>query len=207
MPVSQTLPPRENPLGTEKITTLIRKFSVPAIISMIVNAVYNMVDQIFIGQKIGMLGIAATNVALPLTAVCGAAALLLGVGGASNFNLKLGAGKSDEASYIAGNTLSALAVAGCSIAALVLVFYQPLLQLFGVTNSVLPYAVPYVLITAPGFPFLIFATGACNLIRADGAPNYSMGCMLAGAVFNLIFDPIFLFVFNMGIEGIALATT
>ncbi len=196
-----------SPLGTAPVGRLILKYSVPAIISMLVNAVYNMVDQIFIGYGIGMLGIAATNVAFPITTICTAIALLLGVGGASNFNLRLGEGNREKASYIAGNMLSLLAISGLALGAVVILALRPMLLFFGATGNVLPLALPYTSIIAPGVPFLIFATGACNLIRADGSPRYAMACMLAGAVFNLIFDPIFLFVFDMGIEGIALATT
>lgn len=201
------IPAGANPLGTDKISSLILKFSVPAVISMIVNAIYNMVDQVFIGHGIGMTGIAATNIAFPITTICTAAALLMGVGGASNFNLRLGEGKKDEASHIAGNTLSMMAIIGVSICALVLLFLDSMLVFFGATETVLPLALSYTAIIAPGIPFLIFSTGASNLIRADGSPTYAMGCIMAGAIFNLIFDPIFLFVFDMGIAGIALATT
>ena len=206
-PASAQLSAGANPLGTEKIATLIRKFSVPAIISMLVNAIYNMVDQVFIGHGIGMVGIAATNIAFPITTICTAAALLLGIGGASNFSLALGQGKKEKASFIAGNMLSLLVLVGVGILALVLLFLQPMLLFFGATETVLPLALPYTAIIAPGIPFLIFASGACILIRADGSPNYAMGCMLSGSIFNLIFDPIFLFGFDMGIAGIALATT
>ncbi|MDL2218733.1 MATE family efflux transporter [Ruminococcaceae bacterium OttesenSCG-928-O06] len=202
-----TIPAGANPLGADKISTLIRRFSIPAIVSMLVNALYNMVDQVFIGQAIGMLGIAATNVAFPLTTISTAVALLLGIGGASNFNLKLGAGDKESASRIAGNTFSMLAICGVVIGAVTLLFIDPLLVAFGATPSVLPYAQPYTAIIAPGIPFLIFAAGAGHMIRADGSPTYAMGCVMAGAIFNLVFDPIFLFVFDMGIEGIALATT
>lgn len=196
-----------NPLGTKPIGGLVVKYSVPVIISLLVNAVYNIVDQIFIGQGIGILGMAATNVAFPLTTISTAIALLLGVGGAANFNLCLGAGNKSKAGYFAGNAISLLAILGTVVGVVVLLFLQPLLVLFGATANVMPYAMPYTVIIAIGIPFTVFSTGASNLIRADGAPNYAMICMLAGAVFNLIFDPVFLFVFDMGIEGIALATT
>ncbi len=209
MPTPKPLPAAEaaNPLGTVKIATLVRQFAVPAVIAMLVNAVYNMVDQVFIGHAIGMVGIAATNVAFPITTISTAAALLLGVGGASHFNLRLGEGKNEEASHIAGNMLSMLALVGIALGGLVLLLLNHLLLAFGSTESVLALAMPYTAIIAPGVPFLIFATGACKIIQADGSPNYAMGVMLAGAIFNLIFDPVFLYLFNMGIEGIALATT
>lgn len=193
-------------LGTGKIGKLMWKYSIPAIISGLVSAAYNIVDQIFIGQGVGELGMAATNVAFPLVTISTALALLFGVGGASNFNLSMGRGKSEEASKIAGNALSWMALSGTIIGIIAIVFLRPLLFAFGATESIMSYAEPYTLITNIGIPFLVFSTGAANLIRADGSPTYSMLVMLSGAVFNLVFDPIFLFVFNMGIEGIALAT-
>lgn len=198
---------QENQLGTVDIGVLIRKFSIPAIISMLVSALYNIVDQIFIGRGIGLDGMAATNVAFPLTTICTSVALLLGIGGASNFSLNLGRKNPEEASLNAGNSLSLLVIFGVSLCAVVLAFLNPLLYIFGATENIMEYAVPYTAIVAIGMPFQIFSTGASNLIRADGSPNYSMGLMLAGAIFNVVFDPIFLFVFDMGIAGIALATT
>lgn len=193
-------------LGTEKISKLIWKFSIPAIISGLVSAAYNIVDQIFIGQGVGDLGLAATNVAFPLVTISTALALLFGVGGASNFNLSMGRNEPEEASKIAGNALSWMLLSGILVGLIAIVFLRPLLFAFGATEPIMPYAEPYTLITNIGIPFLIFSTGASNLVRADGSPTYSMLIMLSGAVFNLIFDPIFLFVFHMGIKGIALAT-
>lgn len=201
------IPKRGNPLlGTEKIGKLMWKYSIPAIISGLVNAAYNIVDQIFIGQGIGDLGMAATNVAFPLVTISTSLALLFGVGGASNFNLSMGRGQSEEAGKIAGNAISWLILSGFTVGLVAILFLRPLLYAFGATEAIMPYAVPYTLITNIGIPFLVFSSGASNLIRADGSPAYSMMVMLSGAVFNLIFDPIFLFVFHMGIEGIALAT-
>ena len=196
-----------NPLGTEPITKLILKFSVPAIISMVVNAIYNMVDQIFIGWGIGMLGIAATNVAFPLNTISTAIALLVGIGGASNFSLSLGKGDEERARACAGNTISLLILFGVALGVVSIIFLEPLLYLCGATEQVMPYAIPYTLIICIGLPFMVLTIGACHLIRADGNPTFAMWCMLSGAIFNLIFDPVFLFVFDMGIEGIALATT
>lgn len=201
------VPGRGSPiLGTETIGKLIWRFSIPAIISGLISAAYNIVDQIFIGQGIGDLGMAATNVAFPLVTISTALALLFGVGGASNFNLSMGRGNSEEASKIAGNALSWMVLSGAAVGLIAIIFLRPLLFVFGATESIMPYAEPYTLITNIGIPFLVFSTGAANLIRADGSPTFSMMVTLSGAVFNLIFDPIFLFVFGMGIEGIALAT-
>ena len=195
-----------NPLAEEKIGRLIARFAVPAIISMLVSSLYNIVDQIFIGQGVGMLGNAATNIAFPVSIICTARALLLGIGSASNYNLEAGAGRNDRAAEIAGNGLAMLVICGVVIGAVVLIFLNPLLHLFGVTKEILPYAQDYTGITAMGIPFLILTTGGNHLIRADRSPTYSMTCMLTGAILNTILDPLFIFVCHWGIKGAAAAT-
>lgn len=195
-----------NPLAEEKIGRLIARFAVPAIISMLVSSLYNIVDQIFIGQGVGMLGNAATNIAFPVSIICTATALLLGIGSASNYNLEAGAGRNERAAEIAGNGLAMLVIGGVSIGAIVLIFLNPLLHLFGVTKEILPYAQDYTGITAIGIPFLILTTGGNHLIRADRSPTYSMTCMLTGAILNTILDPLFIFVCHWGIKGAAAAT-
>lgn len=197
---------KQNPLAAERVGRLIAKFAVPATISMLVSSLYNIVDQIFIGQGVGMLGNAATNIAFPVSIICTATALLLGIGSASNYNLESGAGNPERAARIAGTGLSMLAVSGVLIAVIVLVFLYPLLHLFGVTPDVLPYALDYTGITAFGIPFLVLTTGGNHLIRADRSPTYSMSCMLTGAIINTILDPLFIFGFHWGIKGAAWAT-
>lgn len=197
---------QENPLATERIGKLIAKFAIPAIISMLVSSLYNIVDQIFIGQGVGMLGNAATNIAFPVSIICTATALLLGIGSASNYNLESGAGNSKKASQIVGTGLAVLIISGISIGIIVLVFLDPLLHLFGVTPDVLPFAQDYTGITAFGIPFLVLTTGGNHLIRADRSPTYSMACMLTGAIINTILDPLFIFGFYWGIKGAAWAT-
>lgn len=197
---------QENPLATERIGKLIAKFAIPAIISMLVSSLYNIVDQIFIGQGVGMLGNAATNIAFPISIICTATALLLGIGSASNYNLESGAGNSKKASQIVGTGLAVLIISGISIGIIVLVFLDPLLHLFGVTPDVLPFAQDYTGITAFGIPFLVLTTGGNHLIRADRSPTYSMACMLTGAIINTILDPLFIFGFHWGIKGAAWAT-
>ena len=197
---------QENPLATERIGKLIAKFAIPAIISMLVSSLYNIVDQIFIGQGVGMLGNAATNIAFPVSIICTATALLLGIGSASNYNLESGAGNSKKASQIVGTGLAVLIISGISIGIIVLVFLDPLLHLFGVTPDVLPFAQDYTGITAFGIPFLVLTTGGNHLIRADRIPTYSMACMLTGAIINTILDPLFIFGFHWGIKGAAWAT-
>ncbi|MCI8782542.1 MAG: MATE family efflux transporter [Dorea sp.] len=196
----------ENPLAVEKIGKLIARFAIPAIISMLVSSLYNIVDQIFIGQGVGMLGNAATNIAFPVSIICTATALLLGIGSSSNFNLESGAGNKEKASRIVGTGLAMLVICGIVIAGVVLLFLDPLLELFGVTPEVLPFAQDYTGITAFGIPFLILTTGGNHLIRADRSPTYSMACMLTGAIINTVLDPLFIFGFHLGIKGAAWAT-
>ena len=195
-----------NPLATESEGKLIAKFAIPAIISMLVSSLYNIVDQIFIGQGVGLLGNAATNIAFPVSIICTATALLLGIGSASNFNLCSGAGDHEKASRIAGTGLSMLVICGVIIAAVVLVFLDPLLHLFGVTTKILPYAQDYTGITAFGLPFYILSVGGNHVVRADRSPTYSMVCIMIGAIINTILDPLFIFGFGWGIKGAAWAT-
>lgn len=197
---------KENPLAIQKISKLILKYSIPAIIAGLLSAGYNMVDQIFLGQGVGELGIAATNVAFPLSTICTALAMLFGVGGAAIISLALGKGEKEKAKEISGNAAWLLIISGIIVAVVSLLFLTPLLKIFGATEAILPYAKIYTGIVAIGFPLLIFSTGASNLIRADGNPNYSMLCVASGAIFNMIGSPVFLFVFHMGITGVALAT-
>ena len=204
--MTDTLNNKNNPLGFEKESKLLINFAIPCIISMLVNALYNIVDQIFIGRGIGMLGNAATNVAFPLSTTCTAISLLLGIGAASNFSLELGAGNNKKSAEYAANSLILVAIFGIGLFAITTVFLTPMLKFFGATADVLPYAAQYTRITAFGFPFLIANTAMSKLILADGSPKYSMHSMLAGAVINTVLDPLFIFVFNMGMTGAALAT-
>ena len=197
---------KSNPLGREGVGTLLRKFSIPSIISMLVGALYNIVDQIFIGQKIGELGNAATNVAFPLSIASLALSLLLGIGGAAAFNLASGRGEDKKAGYIIGNSVTLLILSGIVLMTITLLFLEPLLIFFGSPDNVLDYAKTYTRIVALGFPFLALSTGAGHLIRADGSPKYAMVCNLSGAILNTILDPIFIFGFDMGMAGAAIAT-
>lgn len=195
-----------NPLGYEKLPTLLKSFAIPSIIAMLVSSLYNIVDQIFIGQGVGYLGNAATNVAYPLTTICLAIALLIGIGSASLFSLNLGAGEKEAAARAVGTAITMMVLFGILYAVLVQIFLHPMLTAFGATEEVMPYAIQYTRITALGMPFLILNNGLSNLARADGSPKYSMTCMLVGAVINTILDPVFIFIFHMGVAGAALAT-
>lgn len=197
---------QKNPLGEEKIGKLLRQFAIPSIISMLVGSLYNIVDQFFIGRRVGELGNAATNIAFPLSTSCLAIALLLGIGGASAFNLAMGSGDSKKAVRIIGNAAAMLFICGVVLALITEIFLRPLLVFFGSPENVLGYAVEYTRITAVGFPFLILSTGGGHLIRADGRPKITMFCNLTGAVINTVLDSVFVFALNMGMSGAALAT-
>ena len=196
----------ENILGSEKIGKLIKKFSIPCIISLLVNSLYNIVDQIFIGQGVGYLGNGATNVVFPLTMICLAFALMLGDGASSYLSLKLGEKKKEEAAKGVGNGILLAVIVAILLCATSLIFLPQLLNLFGCTDNLREYAIQYGRIIAIGLPFMMIGTALNSIIRADGSPKYAMTTMVMGAVLNTILDPIFIFVFKMGVEGAAIAT-
>ncbi len=196
----------ENPLAVKSIGSLLVQYSVPGIVSMLVVSLYNMVDQFFIGNYVGELGNAATNVAFPLTALALGVASLFGVGGASAFNLALGRGEKEKATNYITNAAEMLLLCGVVICVGTLAFLEPLLRLFGAPDSVMPYAQSYVGITAFGYPFIILSNGMGHLIRADGRPRASMACNLSGGIINIILDTIFVVVLDYGIAGAATAT-
>ena len=196
----------ENPMGTQPIKKLLMQLAIPAMIANVVNALYNIVDQIFIGQGVGYLGNAATNIAFPITTICLALGLMTGVGAASNFNLELGRKEVEKARKIAGTAVVQLIVMGIAVCLLVQIFLASLMQLFGATDQIFDYAMEYSRITAYGIPFFLFSTGFNPLVRSDGRATFSMMAIIAGAVLNTVLDPIFIFVFQMGIAGAAWAT-
>ena len=196
----------ENILGTEKIGKLIRKFSIPCIISLLVNSLYNIVDQIFIGWGVDYLGNGATNVVFPLTMVCLAFALMFGDGGSAYLSLKLGEKKNKEAAKGVANSIILSVVVSLLLCITILGFLPQLLNLFGCTDALRSYALSYGGIIALGLPFMMIGTTLNSIIRADGSPKYAMTSMVVGAVLNIILDPIFIFVFGMKMEGAAIAT-
>lgn len=196
----------ENPLASGPLGKTIAKFAVPAIISGLVSAAYNIADQIFIGRSVGLLGNAATNVAFPIVTLSTSLLLLFGIGSASNFSLELGNGRRDEAVQILGNGISLLIASGVLLMAVVLIFLKPLLIAFGATEKVLPYALIYTGITVFSIPFHTIGIGSGHLIRADGSPAYAMAVTVSGAVLNCILDPLLIFGFGLGIAGAAYAT-
>ena len=196
----------KNPLGYEKVGKLLKGFAVPSIIAMLVSNLYNLVDQIFIGQGVGYLGNAATNVSFPLVTICLAMTLAIAIGSATQFSLALGRKEEDEAARVVGNGVMMMFTFGFVYAILVFIFASPLLSLFGATTDVMPYAMDYTKITAFGMPFIMIMNGMSNLARADGSPKFSMVCMVIGAVINTVLDPIFIFGFHWGVAGAAVAT-
>lgn len=196
----------QNELGIEPIGRLLAKFSIPSMISLLVNSLYNIVDQIFIGQGVGFLGNAATNVAFPFVTLSLSVALLISDGCASNLSLRLGAGDRRSAEQGFGNALVLSGLTGIIIVLLGSLFLEPMLLLFGSTQTVLPLAMDYTGIMLWGIPFVSVSIVISSAVRADGNPRYSMICMLAGAVVNTILDPMFIFVFKWGVKGAALAT-
>ena len=203
---STSISQAKNPLETESIGKLILKYSLPAITSSLVSSVYNIVDQIFVGNKIGELGNAATNVAFPLVMIVTTLAMTFGAGSSASFSLYLGRKKEEEAKAIVGNGMTLMIFFGVLIAVISQLFLRPILTAFGGRAQTLEYAVEYTHILAFGFPCAILGTGASQLIRADGSPRYAMFATLSGAVLNCILDPILIFGLDMGMSGAALAT-
>ena len=195
-----------NPLGYKPVGKLLKSLAIPAIIANLVNALYNVVDQIFIGQGIGYLGNAATNIAFPIITMCLAIGLTLGIGGASNFNLELGKGYPEKSKHTAGTAASTLIIIGIILCISVRIFLEPLMISFGATDKILEYSMEYTGITSYGIPFLLFSIGVNPLVRADGNAKYSMIAIVIGAILNTIVDPLFMFVYNWGIAGAAWAT-
>ncbi len=196
----------KNPLEYESIGKLIYKYSLPAIISSLINSIYNIVDQIFVGNKIGELGNAATNVAFPLVMIITTLAMTFGVGGASSFSLYLGEKDTKRAKSIVGNSVTMTIISGVIVALCALIFLRPMLIAFGGRGQTLEYAVEYTGILLIGIPFAMIGTGVSQLIRADGSPQYAMFSTMTGAILNCILDPIFIFALDMGMSGAALAT-
>lgn len=196
----------ENILGKEKIGKLIRKFSIPCIISLLVNSLYNIVDQIFIGWGVGYLGNGATNVVFPLTMICLAFSLMFGDGASAYLSLKLGEKKKEEAGKGVANGIAMSVIIALIMCVITLGFLPQLLNVFGCTDNLREYALKYGFIIAIGLPFMMIGTTLNSIIRADGNPKYAMTSMVLGAILNTILDPIFIFVFKMGVEGAAIAT-
>ncbi|HEM6115506.1 MATE family efflux transporter [Streptococcus pluranimalium] len=195
-----------NPLGYQPVGVLMKRLAIPAVVANVVNALYNVIDQIVIGQGIGFLGNAATNIAFPLTTICLALGLMIGIGSASRFNLEMGRKEMQKAKLTIGNATILLFGVGILICLLVRIFLEPLMLIFGATENILSYAMTFSGITSFGIPFLMFSMGFNPIVRADASPKYSMMAIVTGAVINTVLSPLFMFVFNWGIAGTAWAT-
>lgn len=193
-------------LGKDNINKLLLSFALPCVISMLINSIYNIVDQIFIGKGVGTLGNAATNVIFPLVIIFNAVAGLIGNGAAANLSLKLGEGKKEEGGKIIGSAVTISFILALILSVLSYIFLPKLVYMFGCTNSVYKYAIDYGRIIILGAPFMIIYSSLSQLIRADGSPKYSMILLVIGAIINIILDPIFIFVFHLGVKGGAIAT-
>ncbi len=195
-----------NPLGYKPIGHLLMQFALPAIIAMLVNSVYNIVDQIFIGQGIGYLGNAATTISFPIVTIILAVSTLLGAGGSAYAAIKLGEKKEEEAERTLGTVTILTLAASAVVVAAGFIFLDPMLRLFGATDNTMVYAREYTSIMLIGTPFNMLGVVLSNMARTDGSPSVAMYAMLAGAFLNTILDPVYIFVFHWGVTGAAIAT-
>ncbi len=193
-------------LGEEKIPKLLLRLSVPAIVGMLVNGLYNVVDRIFIGNGVGTLGLAGATIGFPIMIVLMGFGMLIGLGATPLISIKLGEGNKEQAEQVLGNGFVLLIGTSIALSALGLVLLSPLLRLFGASEAVLPYAKDYLGIILWGNVFQAISMGMNGFIRAEGNAGIAMLTMLIGAVMNLILDPIFIFAFGWGIKGAAFAT-
>ena len=193
-------------LGKEKINTLLLSFAIPCVISMLINSVYNIVDQIFIGKGVGTLGNAATNVIFLLVIIANAISGLIGNGASANLSLRLGEKKEDEAKKCIGSAITLTIIVSIVFSIIIYLLLPNLVYLLGCTKNVYHYALDYGRIILIGAPFMITYSAIASIIRADGSPKYSMILLVVGAIINIILDPIFIFTFNMGVKGGAIAT-
>ncbi len=197
---------KERLLAEAPIGRLLVKMSVPAMIAMVVNALYNLVDTIFVGRGVGPLGIAGLTIAFPLQIFVMAVAMMVGIGSASVVSRALGARDRDRAADAAGTAIGLALILSVAVVAIAYAFLEPMLVLFGATPDILPYAKEYVEVVLLGTVFLSMAMSSNNVIRAEGQAKWAMAVMVVGAGANIILDPIFIFALGMGIRGAALAT-
>ena len=195
-----------NPLGYAPIGKLLMQFALPSVVAMVINAIYNIVDQIFIGQGVGYLGNAATTIAFPIVTIILAVSTLLGAGGSAFAAIKLGEHNEGQAEDTLGCASVAGLLAGILIAVLGLVFLNPLIKLFGASENTIEYARQYTSIILIAAPFNVLGVILSNFARTDGNPLLSMYSMLIGALLNVALDPLFIFIFRLGVAGAAYAT-
>lgn len=197
---------KENNLEKDSINKLLLTFALPCVISMLINSVYNIIDQIFIGKGVGTLGNAATNVIFPLIIVFNAITSLIGNGTAAYLSLKLGEKKYKEAKESLASSIIVIFLVSIILSIIAYIALPKLVYLFGCTKNVYKYAIDYGRIIILGAPFMMSYSALSNIIRADNSPKYSMIMLLIGAIINIILDPIFILGFDLGVKGGALAT-
>ena len=193
-------------LGTEPIFRLLLKMSIPATIGMLVNALYNIVDTIFVGRGVGKEGIAALTIIFPIQMIVSSFAQAMGFGGASVLSRRLGEKKYEDAADMIGTAYTFVFIFTWILIGLLFAFLEPVLRFFGTDDAVMPLAKDYLSIVGFGFIFFSMSMAANSLVRAEGNPKASMNSMLIGAITNLILDPIFIFGLKWGIKGAATAT-
>lgn len=204
--MEHAVPQTQSPFATEPIGRLIVKFAVPSVIALLVNSLYNIVDQIFIGWGVGYLGNGANNIVFPITIIALALSMMIGNGGAAYLSLKMGEGEVETAKKGVGNAVTLVTIVSILLAVIFLVWIDPILTLFGATDVLRPFALEYGFIIGAGLPFMMISAAINSMIRADGSPKYAMLSMVIGAIINIILDPVFIFVFQMGVKGAAIAT-
>lgn len=204
--MEHAVPQTQSPFATESIGRLIVKFAVPSVIALLVNSLYNIVDQIFIGWGVGYLGNGATNIVFPITIIALALSMMIGNGGAAYLSLKMGEGEVETAKKGVGNAVTLVTIVSILLAVIFFVWIDPILTLFGATDVLRPFALEYGFIIGAGLPFMMISAAINSMIRADGSPKYAMLSMVIGAIINVILDPVFIFVFQMGVKGAAIAT-
>lgn len=197
---------RSDAMRDQKIGSLLFSFSLPAIVGMLVNSLYNIVDRIFVGRGVGSLAIAATTVAFPIMIILMAVSMLIGVGATALISIRLGEQKKEEAEKVAGNAAAMLVLLPALFAIIFLLFTEPILVAFGASEAVLPYAKDFVHIIMLGSVFGSISIGMNNFIRAEGNPKMAMNTQILGAVINVVLNYIFIFKMGLGIKGSALAT-
>lgn len=195
-------------LGTKKIGGLLLEFSIPATIGMLVNALYNIVDRIFIGNAEGLqsLGLTALTVSFPIMMIMMALALMFGAGGATQFSIRLGERNREGAEKILGNSIFMIFITSFLFMVIALANLEGLLKLFGADDQSMPYAVEYMRIILYASVLQGPSVGLNHFMRADGSPKSAMVSMFIGAGFNIVFDYVLIFIFDMGMTGAALAT-
>jgi len=198
---------KTNKLGEEKISKLLLSFSAPAIIGLLVNAMYNVIDRAVIGRGVNELGIAGITIGFPIQIVMMAFGMLVGIGATSLVSIRLGEGKKKEAEKIMGNAVTLLIALSVILTVLGLVFLDPMLRTFGASDAVLPYARDYMKVILIGMIFGSLAFGMNNFIRADGNPKTAMLTLLISALINAVLVPVFILIFKWGMVGAGLATT